>query len=326
MNNSTDKNFGRDDAAFVTDGRERDSRALKDYLDRIGRIPLTDAEGEARLAALAQAGDESAHARLAEANLRLVVHIASRHAGKGVALRELIAAGNEGLMRAVRTFEARPESRFANYAVWWIRRHILRAIVENGRAVRVPLHRLPLLAAIRRTRDELLAKTGREPSASAIAEALGEPVSKIVPLVSCGSKTASLQAPVGNDESPGAELGDLIGDDSAPDPGDEFLRASSAGELRRLLGLLGDKEADILRKRFGLHDGEPRTCEEIGREYGLTRERVRQIQDKALRRLRSRYEELSRPRDRDERRTERLAVARREVIAEFSRSRAASAA
>jgi RNA polymerase primary sigma factor len=308
----------QDAAPGASDGRDRDSTALSAYLERIGRIPLPDAETEVRLASLARAGDATAYAKLAEANLRLVVHIASRYAGKGVALRELISAGNEGLMRAVRTFEARPEARFANYAVWWIRRHILRSIVENGRAVRIPLHRLPLLAAIRTARDELFYKTGREPSPADIAELLGEPVSKIVPLVACGSKTASLQSPVGSDESGGVELGDLIGDDSASDPGAECLRAACAGELRRLVGQLGKRDADILRKRFGLDDGESRTCEDIGREYGLTRERVRQIQDKALRRIRREYEELSRPRDCAERRAGRLLAARREVIAEFS--------
>lgn len=319
MHESNAKKSECSDAAFEPTGRERDARALSLYLDKIGSIPLPDAQDEARLAALARAGDESAHARLAEANLRLVVHIASRYAGKGVALRELIAAGNVGLMRAVRTYEARPDSRFANYAVWWIRRHILRSIVENGRAVSIPLHRLPLLAEIRGVRDEIFSKTGREPSASDIAKALDEPVSRIVPLVACGPKTASLQTPVGADQSAGVELGDLIGDDSAPDPGAECLRSAFAGELRRLVGLLGAREAEIIRKRFGLDDGESRTCEEIGREHGLTRERVRQIQDKALRRIRREYEEMSRPRNREERRAERLVAARREVIAEFSR-------
>ncbi len=301
------------------DRMEGDSRALSAYLDRIGRVKLLEPADELRLSKAARAGDDKAAKALAEANLRLVVHVATRYSQKGVALRDLIAAGNMGLMRAVQTFEARPDSRFANYAVWWIRRHMLRALMEEGRSARLPLHRLPLLSAVRRERTAYMEKTGREPSAGELAEILGVAPAKVLSLLAVARRPSSLNAPVGSDPASEATLGDFIADDEAPDPVAKCLGSASATDIKRLLERLTPREADVLRQRYGLDDGEPRTCEEIGRRYGLTRERVRQIQDKALRRLRNEYEELSRPRTKEERLAEKVSQARETVIAEFAR-------
>ena len=303
----------------AADRLDSESRALSSYLDRIGRVKLLEPADELRLSQAARAGDDKAAKALAEANLRLVVHVATRYSQKGVALRDLIAAGNMGLMRAVQTFEARPDSRFANYAVWWMRRHMLRALMEEGRSARLPLHRLPLLSAVRRERAAYLEKTGREPSASELAEILDVPASKVLSLLAVARRPSSLDAPVGNDPASEATLGDFLPDESAPDPVSQCLRGAGAADLKRLLTKLTPREADVLRQRFGLDDGEPRTCEEIGRRYGLTRERVRQIQDKALRRLRTEYEELSRPRTKQERVAEKVEKARDAVIADFAR-------
>jgi len=294
-----------------------ESQVLTRYLDTIGRTPLLAPADEMRLSKAARAGDDDASKQLAEANLRLVVHIASRYADRGVSLRDLIAAGNMGLMRAVQTFEARPDARFANYAIWWIRRQILRTLMEEGRSARIPLHRLPALAQLRRARLEYLDAHGREPTPAELADVTGIALPKVIALLATGVRPASLQAPLSKDGDGDATLGDVIADRDAEAPDAAFERRTSFAEVSKLLDGLSPREADILRSRFGLEDGEPHTCEEIGQRYGLTRERVRQIQDKALRRLRKSFEKLSAPSTFEERLAEKLAAARDAVFAEF---------
>lgn len=299
------------------DRLESESRALSRYLDAIGKVALLEPADEMRLSLAARAGDDSAAKRLAEANLRLVVHVASRYSQRGVPLRDLIAAGNMGLMRAIRTFEARPDARFANYAIWWIRRHILRALMEEGRSARIPLHRLPALATLRKARADFLDEKGREPDAGELAEITGLARAKVVALLASGARPASLQAPLSKDGDGVATLSEVIADDDSVAPDEAYERHTSFDEVTKLLGSLSAREADILRARFGLEDGESHTCEEIGRRYGLTRERVRQIQDKALRRLRKSFEKLSTPSTFEERLAQKLAAARDAVLAEF---------
>ena len=298
---------------------DAESQVLSSYLARIGRVKLLTSEEELRLSQAARAGDDSAAKALAEANLRLVVHLATRYAKHGVALRELIAAGNVGLMRAVQTFEARPDSRFAAYACWWIRRHMLRTLMEEGRSARLPLNRLSQLGALRRERAAHRERTGREPTAAELAEVLSLPASKVISLLAVASRPASLDAPVGAEGESHTTLGDFLADENAEDPASECARRAGSEDVRRLLDGLSPREAGVLRQRFGLGGGEPRTCEEIGRGLGLTRERVRQIQDKALRRLRAAHEELSRKRTREERVADGVSAGRMRVWLDFAR-------
>lgn len=311
----TDTTVDRD---LAPDRFETDSAALSRYLDTIGRTPLLDADGEAALAIAARAGDSAAAKALAEANLRLVVHFAARFSRRGVPLRDLIAEGNFGLMRAVQTYEARTGGRFANYAVWWIRRHIMRCVAESKRSIHLPAHRFPMLAEISRVRAAYAERNGRDPSAREIAEVTGFPEDKIHALVATGFGAVSLQTPVAAGETRGASLGDFLADEDAESPADVCSLNASKADLVDLLGHLNAREADIVRARFGLDDGEEKTCDQIGRRYGLTRERVRQIQDVAMRKLRRASEEIGRTRTREEVVAHRRDSARREVFSEFA--------
>lgn len=306
------------DRDLAPDRFETDSAALSRYLESIGRTPLLDAEGEAALAIAARAGDTRAAKALAEANLRLVVHFAARFARRGVPLRDLIAEGNFGLMRAVQTYEARPGGRFANYAVWWIRRHILRCLADAKRCIRLPAHRLPMLAEITRVRAAYFELNGREPSAHEIAGVTGFEEDKIHAIIASGAGAVSLQTPVAAGESTGASLGDFLADEDAESPAEACSLNAAKEDLVGLLGNLTAREAEIVRGRFGLDDGEEKTCDQIGRRYGLTRERVRQIQDVAMRKLRRASEEFGRTRTREEIIESRRASARREVFSEFA--------
>lgn len=274
------------------DRHDSESRALRRYLDTIGQSPLLETDEEYRLALAAKSGDDAALKTLVQSNLRLVVHVATRHSRSGVPLRDLIAEGNMGLMRAVRTYDARPGGRFANYAIWWIRRHVLRAVMDGERSIRLPMHRLPALASLRRLRSEFLEQRGREPSAAELAEATGLTPAKVVAMLAVGSRAASLDAPLSRDGDSTATYADLLPDEAATRPDHAHHRADEIREAVKLLDRLAPREARVMRLRFGLEGGEPHTCEEIGRQFGLTRERVRQIQDIALRKLRRAAAEL----------------------------------
>ena len=274
---------------------DRESRALTRYLDAIGSRPMLDTEAELELARAAKEGDDRAMKKLVESNLRLVVHVATRHKRTGVPLRDLIAEGNMGLMRAARTYEARPGGRFANYAIWWIRRHVLRAVLDGERSIRLPLHRLPGLAGLRRARNEFLEKRGREPSADELSELTGIPAAKVVSMLAAGRRAVSLSAPLSPDGDGEATVGDRLSDDEAERPDHAHHRRESMRDAVALLDRLSPRESKVMRLRYGLDGVEPHTCEQIGKLFGLTRERVRQIQDLALRKLRRAAAELDAP-------------------------------
>lgn len=277
---------------FATDRYDRDARALTRYLDTIGKSPVLATEDEHALAVAAKAGDDKALKKLVESNLRLVVHVAARHTRSGVPLRDLIAEGNMGLMRAVRTYDARPGGRFANYAIWWIRRHVLRAVMDGERSIRLPLHRLPGLAELRRARADFVEKRGREPSALELSEITGITPAKVVSMLAAGSRAVSLSAPLSKDGDSAATIGDLIADENAERPDLLHSHKEAVHDALRLVDKLPAREAEVMKLRFGLGGAEPHTCEQIGKRFGLTRERVRQIQDLALRKLRRASAEL----------------------------------
>lgn len=287
MNTHTD-----DLDSFSTDAYDRDSRALTRYLDSIGKSPVLETEDEQTLALSAKAGDDKAMKKLIESNLRLVVHVAARHTRSGVPLRDLIAEGNMGLMRAARTYDARPGGRFANYAIWWIRRHVLRAVMDGERSIRLPLHRLAGLAELRRAKADFMEKRGREPSALELSRITGIPPAKVVAVLTAGARAVSLNAPLSKDGDSNATIGDLIPDENAERPDTLHSRKEAVIDALRLVDQLPAREAEVVKLRYGLGGKEPHTCEQIGKRFGLTRERVRQIQDLALRKLRRASAEL----------------------------------
>ena len=244
---------------------------VKTYLKEIGRVPLLSADEEAELARAAQAGDEEARRRLSEANLRLVVSVAKRYAGRGLPFLDLIQEGNLGLMKAAEKFEPDRGFKFSTYATWWIRQSITRAIADQGRTIRIPVHLVESINRVKKTAGELLRKNGREPTAEEIAAQLE-------------MEPASLETPVGEEED--AHLEDFIQDEEAGVPVDEAGRQLLRRELMNVLKSLTPREERVIALRFGLEDGRARTLEELGKEFHVTRERVRQIEAKALRKLR----------------------------------------
>jgi RNA polymerase primary sigma factor len=250
---------------------------VKTYLKEIGRVPLLSAEEEAALAHAAQAGDEDARRRLSEANLRLVVSVAKRYAGRGLPFLDLIQEGNLGLMKAAEKFEPDRGFKFSTYATWWIRQSITRAIADQGRTIRIPVHLVESINRVKKTAGELLRRTGREPTAEEIAAQLDMEPARVRELIQLAQDPISLETPVGEEED--AHLEDFIQDDEA---GRQLLRR----ELMNVLKSLTPREERVIALRFGLEDGRARTLEELGREFNVTRERVRQIEAKALRKLR----------------------------------------
>ena len=257
---------------------------VKVYLKEIGRVPLLTAEEEAALARAAQAGDEDARRRLSEANLRLVVSVAKRYVGRGLQFLDLIQEGNLGLMKAAEKFEPDRGFKFSTYATWWIRQSITRAIADQGRTIRIPVHLVESINRVRRTSVELLRQTGHEPTPAEIAARLGIPPERVGQLLQLAQEPLSLEAPVGEEED--ARVGDFVPDDTAGIPADEAGRQLLHRELTSVLSSLTEREQRVLTLRFGLEDGRPRTLEELGQEFSVTRERVRQIEAKALRKLR----------------------------------------
>ena len=257
---------------------------VKAYLKEIGQVPLLSAEEEQTLARAARAGDADARRRLSEANLRLVVSVAKRYAGRGLPFLDLIQEGNLGLMKAAEKFEPDRGFKFSTYATWWIRQSITRAIADQGRTIRIPVHLVEHINRVRKTAGELLRKNGREPTAEEIAVRLEMEPDRVRDLLQLAQEPVSLETPVGEEED--AHLEDFIQDEEAGIPVDEAGRQLLRRELMSVLKSLTPREERVITLRFGLDDGRPRTLEELGKEFNVTRERIRQIEAKALRKLR----------------------------------------
>ncbi len=257
---------------------------VKVYLKEIGRVPLLSAEEETALAMRIIEGDLRAKQRLSEANLRLVVSIAKRYVGRGMQFLDLIQEGNLGLIKAVEKFDYTKGFKFSTYATWWIRQAITRAIADQARTIRIPVHMVETINKVKKVSSQLLHKNGHEPTAEEIAEELVMPVDKVREIMRVAQEPVSLETPIGEEED--SHLGDFIPDDDAPAPADAASHTLLKEQLEEVLGSLTDREAKVLRLRFGLEDGRPRTLAEGGKEFDVTRERIRQIEAKALRKLR----------------------------------------
>lgn len=254
------------------------------YLKEIGKVPLLTSEEEVELAKRMEQGDEEAKARLAEANLRLVVSIAKRYVGRGMQLLDLIQEGNLGLMKAVKKFDYRKGYKFSTYATWWIRQAITRAIADQARTIRIPVHMVETINKLLRVSRQLLQELGREPTDEEIAEKMDIPVSKVREIMKISQDPVSLETPIGEEED--SHLGDFIKDENATSPADAASFVLLQEQLNEVLDTLTEREQEVLKLRFGLEDGRTRTLEEVGKEFNVTRERIRQIEAKALRKLR----------------------------------------
>ena len=257
------------------------------YLKEIGKVPLLTAEEEIEIAKQMEMGGEVAEAakkKLAEANLRLVVSIAKRYVGRGMLFLDLIQEGNLGLIKAVEKFNYTKGFKFSTYATWWIRQAITRAIADQARTIRIPVHMVETINKVKKTNSQLLHKNGRDPTAEEIAEVLDMPVDKVREIMRVAQEPVSLETPIGEEED--SHLGDFIPDDDAPAPADAASATLLKEELAHVLKTLTPREERVLSMRFGLTDGHPHTLEEVGKEFNVTRERIRQIEAKALRKLR----------------------------------------
>ena len=254
------------------------------YLKEIGKVPLLTAEEEISLAKRMENGDESAKKRLAEANLRLVVSIAKRYVGRGMLFLDLIQEGNLGLIKAVEKFDYRKGYKFSTYATWWIRQAITRAIADQARTIRIPVHMVETINKLIRVSRQLLQELGREPQPEEIAEEMNMSVDRVREILKISQEPVSLETPIGEEED--SHLGDFIQDDNVPVPADAAAFTLLKEQLVEVLGTLTEREQKVLRLRFGLDDGRARTLEEVGKEFNVTRERIRQIEAKALRKLR----------------------------------------
>ena len=254
------------------------------YLKEIGKVPLLTADEEVELAKRMEQGDEEAKKRLAEANLRLVVSIAKRYVGRGMLFLDLIQEGNLGLIKAVEKFDYTKGYKFSTYATWWIRQAITRAIADQARTIRIPVHMVETINKLIRVSRQLLQELGREPTPEEIAEEMNLPVERVREILKISQEPVSLETPIGEEED--SHLGDFIQDDNVPVPADAAAFTLLKEQLVEVLGTLTDREQKVLRLRFGLDDGRARTLEEVGREFNVTRERIRQIEAKALRKLR----------------------------------------
>ncbi len=254
------------------------------YLKEIGKVPLLNADEEIVLARRMEEGDPEAKKRLAEANLRLVVSIAKRYVGRGMLFLDLIQEGNLGLIKAVEKFDYRKGYKFSTYATWWIRQAITRAIADQARTIRIPVHMVETINKLIRASRHLLQELGREPSPEEIAESMGLSVERVREILKISQEPVSLETPIGEEED--SHLGDFIQDDNVPVPAEAAAFTLLREQLMEVLGTLTDREQKVLRLRFGLDDSRARTLEEVGREFKVTRERIRQIEAKALRKLR----------------------------------------
>ena len=254
------------------------------YLKEIGKVPLLSAEEEIELAKRMELGDQEAKKRLAEANLRLVVSIAKRYVGRGMLFLDLIQEGNLGLIKAVEKFDYRKGYKFSTYATWWIRQAITRAIADQARTIRIPVHMVETINKLIRVSRQLLQELGREPTPEEIAAEMNMPVERVREILKISQEPVSLETPIGEEED--SHLGDFIQDDNVPVPAEAAAFTLLKEQLVEVLGTLTEREQKVLRLRFGLDDGRARTLEEVGKEFNVTRERIRQIEAKALRKLR----------------------------------------
>ena len=254
------------------------------YLKEIGRVPLLTADEEIELARRMEAGDESARHRLEEANLRLVVSIAKRYVGRGMLFLDLIQEGNLGLLKAVEKFDYSKGYKFSTYATWWIRQAITRAIADQARTIRIPVHMVETINKLVRISRQLLQELGRDPHPEEVAREMGISVARVHEIMKIAQEPVSLETPIGEEED--SHLGDFIEDEAALDPADAASVMLLKEQITEVLQTLAPREAEVLRLRFGLEDGRSRTLEEVGQSFGVTRERIRQIEAKALRKLR----------------------------------------
>ena len=254
------------------------------YLKEIGQVKLLSAEEEIELAKRVSEGDQAAKNKLTEANLRLVVSIAKKYSGRGLHILDLIQEGNTGLIRAVDKFDWTKGNKFSTYATWWIRQAITRAIADQARTIRVPVHMVEVINKATRCNRKLVQELGREPTVEEIAKELNLPVEKIIEANRTAADTLSLDTPVGDEED--TSIGSFVEDERTPGPADATSHALLAEALKEILDTLTEREADVLRMRFGMYDGRTHTLEEVGQIFGVTRERIRQIENKAIRKLR----------------------------------------
>ena len=253
------------------------------YLKEIGKVKLLSADEEIELAKRMEEGDEEAKEKLAEANLRLVVSIAKKYVGRGMLFLDLIQEGNLGLIKAVEKFDYRKGYKFSTYATWWIRQAITRAIADQARTIRIPVHMVETINKLKRVQRQLVQELGRDPSPEEIAEAMDTPVEKVREILKISQEPVSLETPIGEEED--SHLGDFIQDENVPVPADAAAFTLLREQLDEVLNTLTEREQKVLRLRFGLDDGRARTLEEVGKEFKVTRERIRQIEAKALRKL-----------------------------------------
>lgn len=268
--------------SFTERGNAEDP--VRMYLKEIGRIPLLSSEEEIELAKRMEEGDEEAKKKLSEANLRLTVSIAKRYSGRGMQFLDLIQEGNLGLIKAVEKFDYRKGYKFSTYATWWIRQSITRAIADQARTIRIPVHMVETMNRVNRTSRRLLQEYGREPTPEEIAEAMNLPVERVLEISKISQEPVSLETPIGEEED--SHLGDFIQDDNVPVPAEAAAATLLKEQLSEVLNTLTEREQKVLRLRFGMNDGRARTLEEVGKEFDVTRERIRQIEAKALRKLR----------------------------------------
>ncbi|MCI8600677.1 MAG: RNA polymerase sigma factor RpoD [Oscillospiraceae bacterium] len=287
LNFEEDLTIDEDDPLFSADGIAIDD-PVKVYLKEIGRVPLLSSDEEIKLAEVMCGEDpdkaKEARKRLSEANLRLVVSIAKRYVGRGMQFLDLIQEGNLGLIKAVEKFDHRKGFKFSTYATWWIRQAITRAIADQARTIRIPVHMVETINRVKKVSSQLLHKNGHEPSAEEIAEELEMNVDKVREILRVSQEPVSLETPIGEEED--SHLGDFIPDDDAPSPVEAASHTMLREQLAAVLRTLTPREEKVLSLRFGLVDGKSRTLEEVGREFNVTRERIRQIEAKALRKLR----------------------------------------
>ncbi|MBQ6943895.1 MAG: RNA polymerase sigma factor RpoD [Ruminococcus sp.] len=290
MNIDIDLKIGLDSAmtddlemALSTEGIAIDD-PVKVYLKEIGRVPLLATEEEIELAQRMNTGDKYAKKRLCEANLRLVVSIAKKYVGRGMQFLDLIQEGNLGLIKAVEKFDYTKGFKFSTYATWWIRQAITRAIADQARTIRIPVHMVETITKVKKVSSQLLHENGHDPSPEEIADKLSMPVDKVREIMRVAQDPVSLETPIGEEED--SHLGDFIPDDDAPAPAEAASHTLLKEQLNEVLNTLTDREAKVLKLRFGLEDGKARTLEEVGQRFEVTRERIRQIEAKALRKLR----------------------------------------
>ncbi|MBR2284808.1 MAG: RNA polymerase sigma factor RpoD [Ruminococcus sp.] len=290
MNIDTDIKAGDDpeitddlEMALSTEGIAIDD-PVKIYLKEIGRVPLLSTEEEVILAQKMAAGDKRAKQRLSEANLRLVVSIAKKYVGRGMQFLDLIQEGNLGLIKAVEKFDYTKGFKFSTYATWWIRQAITRAIADQARTIRIPVHMVETITKVKKVSSQLLHENGHDPSPEEIAEKLNMPIEKVREIMRVAQDPVSLETPIGEEED--SHLGDFIPDDDAPAPAEAASHTLLKEQLNEVLSTLTDREAKVLKLRFGLEDGKSRTLEEVGMQFDVTRERIRQLEAKALRKLR----------------------------------------